>query len=125
MQGVRAAPMDSAAPAPVFGPETEIKATDARSLASDQAVGEARRYYRAQCNQYESPGFCECVTAGVAQALMPEEVRIAGRTISERINAQGDAGAASQSDASVAMSSAERIGQVEGHYADACAQFRG
>jgi hypothetical protein len=125
MQGVRAAPMDSTAPASVFGPETEINTSDARSLASDQAVGEARRYYRAQCNEYESPGFCECVTAGVAQALMPEEVRIAGRTIGERINAQGDASIASRSDASLAMSSAERIEQVEGHYADACAQFRG
>lgn len=125
LQGVRAAPMDSAAPAPTFGPRTEINAADARSLASNQAVGEARRYYRAQCNQYESPGFCECVTAGVAQALMPEEVRIAGRTIGERINAQGDAGPATQSDATAAMSSAERIEQVEGHYANACAQFRG
>lgn len=103
----------------------EINTADARSLASDQAVGEARRYYRNQCNQFESPGFCDCVTAGVAQALMPEEVRIAGRTIGERITAQGDAGIASQSDATAAMSSAERIEQVEGHYADACAQFRG
>jgi len=119
--GTRAASMDAS----VISPEAEITSTDARSLASDQAVGEARRYYRAQCNQYESPGFCECVTAGVAQALMPEEVRIAGRTIGERINAQGDAGIASQSDATAAMSSAERIEQVEGHYADACAQFRG
>jgi len=121
--GTRAASMDASAP--VIAPEAEITSTDARSLASDQAVGEARRYYRAQCNQYESPGFCDCVTAGVAQALMPEEVRIAGRTIGERINAQGDAGIASQSDATAAMSSAERIEQVEGHYADACAQFRG
>jgi len=121
--GTRAASMDESAP--VIAPEAEITSTDARSLASDQAVGDARRYYRAQCNQHESAGFCECVTAGVAQALMPEEVRIAGRTIGERINAQGDAGIASQSDATAAMSSAERIEQVEGHYADACAQFRG
>lgn len=128
MVGTRAAPMDSGAPpAPrtELGPETPINAADARSLASDAAVGDARRYYRNQCNQYESPGFCECVTAGVAQALMPEEVRIAGRTIGERINAQGDAAYSSQSDAGVAMSSAERIEQVEGHYADACSQFRG
>lgn len=127
MVGVRAAPLDSGVPAPrtAMAPETPVNTTDARSLASDQAVGDARRYYRNQCNQYESPGFCECVTAGVAQALMPEEVRIAGRTIGDRITAQGDAAYASQSDASVAMSSAERIEQVEGHYADACAQFRG
>jgi len=128
MVGTRAVPMDSAtpvAPRTQMGPETPVNSADARTLASDQAVGDARRYYRNQCNQYESPGFCECVTAGVAQALMPEEVRIAGRTIGDRITAQGDAAYASQSAASVAMSSAERIEQVEGHYADACAQFRG
>lgn len=98
---------------------------DARSLASDRDVGEARRYYRAQCNRHQSAEFCDCVTAGVAQALMPQEVRIAARTIGERINAQGDAQTASDSDASTeAMSSAERIEQIEGHYANACAQFR-
>lgn len=125
MEGVRAVPMDSTAQTTAMGPETPINAADARSLASDQAVGDARRYYRAQCNQYESAGFCECVTAGVAQALMPDEVRLAGRTVGERINAQGDAAYSSRTDAGDAMSSAERIEQVEGHYADACAQFRG
>ncbi len=129
MEGVRAQPLDSEAPAPsvavdTFGPQRAIVATDARSLASDQAVGETRRYYRAQCNQYESAAFCDCVTAGVAQVLMPEEVRIAGRTTRERITAQGDASYSEQSDSTPAMSSAERIEQVEGHYADACASFR-
>lgn len=66
------------------------------------------------------------MTAGVAQALLPQEVRIAGRTIAERMEAQGDATIASDTDVSDApMSSAERIEQVEGHYADACAQYRG
>ena len=125
MEGTRAAAMDQSAQAVPVPPQAEITATDARSLASDQAVGEARRYYRAQCNEYQSVGFCDCVTAGVAQALMPEEVRIAARTIGERINAEGDAAYSTQSDATAAMSSAERIEQVEGHYADACAQFRG
>lgn len=129
MEGVAAQPMDSApigasAAAAPLAPEAEMTATDARSLASDQAVGEARRYYRAQCNQYESAAFCDCVTAGVAQALMPDEVRLAGRTIRERITAQGDMGYAEQSDATAAMSSAERIEQVEGHYADACQAYR-
>lgn len=123
MEGARARAMDQSAV--TLPARAEITATDARSLASDQAVGEARRYYRAQCNEYESVGFCDCVTAGVAQALMPEEVRIAARTIGERITAEGDAAISSQSDATAAMSSAERIEQVEGHYADACAEFRG
>lgn len=123
MEGTRAVAMDQGA---VTVPaQAEITATDARSLASDQAIGDARRYYRAQCNEYQSVGFCDCVTAGVAQALMPEEVRIAARTIGERINAEGDAAYSTQSDATAAMSSAERIEQVEGHYADACAEFRG
>jgi hypothetical protein len=98
---------------------------DARALASDQDVGEARRAYRNACEQHQSPGYCDCVTAGVAQALMPQEVRIAARTIGERINAQGDAMIASESDRMVGIdNSAERIEHVEAHYASACAQFR-
>lgn len=98
---------------------------DARTLASDQDVAEARRAYRNACAQHQSPGYCDCVTAGVAQALMPSEVRIAARTIGERINAQGDAMIATESDNMVGIeSSAERIEHVEGHYANACEQFR-
>lgn len=98
---------------------------DARSLASDQDVGDARRAYRAACERFQAPGYCDCVTAGVAQALMPAEVRIAARTIGERINAQGDAAIATESDSTVGVeSSAERIEQIEGHYANACEQFR-
>jgi hypothetical protein len=103
-----------------------MQSPDARSLASDEEVGEARRYYRAQCSEHESAAFCDCVTAGVAQALMPAEVRIAARTIGERVTAQGDALVASESDGSfaAAASSAQRIARVEGHYADACAIYR-
>jgi len=98
---------------------------DARQLASDEEIGEARRTYRAACEQHEAPGFCECVSAGVAQALMPAEVQIAARTIGERISAQGDAVIRSESDRAYgAESSAERIEQAEGHYADTCEQFR-
>ena len=99
---------------------------DGRSMASDQEVGAARRYYRQQCNNVESRGFCECVTAGVAQALAPAEVRMAARTIRERITAQGDsAGASVSSDATLgAQNSEQRVEQIEGHYADACIQFR-
>lgn len=101
-------------------------AQDARMIASDQEVGEARRAYRAACDRVESTGFCECVTAGVAQALHPSEVRIAARTVGDRIMAQGDAAMASETDSTVGLqSSAARIEQVEAHYADACTQFRG
>lgn len=101
--------------APAGGPSV---VPDARDLSSDQQVGEARRAYRAACSQHENAGFCDCVTAGVAQALMPVEVRMAARSFSERIPAQGDA-YASDGD-----SSAARIEQVEAQYADACSQFR-
>ena len=104
--------------APATGSPTVIP--DARSLASDQQVGEARRAYRAACQRDENAGFCDCVTAGVAQSLMPDEVRLAARTFGERIPAQGDAYQSDQP----AMSSAARIEQVEAQYADACAQFR-
>jgi hypothetical protein len=104
--------------APATGSPTVI--LDARSLASDQQVGEARRAYRQACQRSENAGFCDCITAGVAQSLMPDEVLLAARTFGERLPAQGDA---YQSDAP-AMSSAARIAQVEAQYANACAQFR-
>jgi hypothetical protein len=109
-----------------LNPPADPAPQDARTMASDREVGEARRAYRASCERYESHGFCECVTAGLAQALHPSEVRIAARTIGERITAQGDATMSSQTDSTAGLeSSAARIEQVEGHYADACAQFRG
>jgi hypothetical protein len=102
---------------------------DARELASDAEVGEARRAYRAACARHETAGFCDCVTAGVAQTLMPVEVRMAARTFAERIPAQGDAYAGATGDMTVAdmtenASSAARIEHVEAHYANACARFR-
>lgn len=98
---------------------------DGRAMASDQEVGEARRAYRAQCSRFESPGFCDCVTAGVAQALAPADVRIAARTIGERISSQGDAPAGADSDTAASVEpTMTRIELVEAHYADACQQLR-
>jgi len=98
---------------------------DAHVVASDNEVGQARRAYRGQCNRYESASFCECLTAGVAQALAPVDVRLAARTIRERINAQGDASAPANSDPAIGEGNAmSRIEQAEGHYAVACAQYR-
>lgn len=116
----QANPNASATPAP-----ESAEAPDARQVASDADIGDARRYYRAQCSKHESAAFCECVTAGVAQALTPQEVRIAARTIGERITAQGDAAQGATTDrAAAGANSRDRISQVEGHYADACQQFR-
>ena len=102
-----------------------VHVTDAQSIASATEVGVTRRAYRAACNRYESASFCECVTAGVAQVLVPGEMRIAARTIGERITAQGDASVVGQTDtAPVGASSQERIETAEGFYADSCAQYR-
>ena len=112
-------------PLPAVVPHVPDLTPDARTLASDQDVGQARRAYRAACSQHENAAFCDCVTAGVAQALMPAEVRMAARTFGERIPAQGDSYAAADSDRTAgAESSRARIEQVEGHYADACATLR-
>ena len=100
---------------------------DARAVASDGDVGQARRAYRASCGRYESAVFCECVTAGVAQALTPADLRIAARTIRERITAQGDAASSAKSDPPIGEGEGDamtRIEQAEGHYVDSCAQFR-
>lgn len=99
---------------------------DAQSLANPRDVAQARRAYRAQCQRGQTAAFCECVTAGVAQTLMPEEVRIAARGVRERFSAQGDAVSAEPVDATPnGMSSAARIQEVESQYANACSQFRG
>lgn len=119
--GVVASPIQAA---PAGSPES-LAAPDARTLAGDAEVGEARRAYRAACQRHETASFCDCVTAGVAQALMPSEVRIAARTFGERIPAQGDTIAPSDSDNTVGLeSSAARIEQVEAHYTGACAAYR-
>ena len=110
---------------PAVVPHVPDLTPDARTMASDADVGQARRAYRAACSRHENAAFCDCVTAGVAQALMPAEVRMAARTFGERIPAQGDSYAASDSDRTAgAESSRIRIEQVEGHYADACATLR-
>ncbi|MEJ0059413.1 MAG: hypothetical protein WDM79_07520 [Terricaulis sp.] len=113
--------MSAPIPAPVAG------IPDGRSVATDAEVGEARREYRAQCGRVESDGFCECVTAGVAQALAPADVRLAASTLGERLGAEGDAaaGAVETDQAPGHVDSMTRIEQVEAHYADACAATRG
>ena len=103
----------------------DTTSVDARTVASDEEVGQARRAYRAQCGRFESAAFCDCVTAGVAQALAPSDVRLAARTIRERLTAQGDAAPTAATDPAIGEGDAmSRIEQAEGHYADACSSFR-
>ena len=120
-----AAGQDQMAPQAAADSSVQAAATDGRSVASDAEVGVARRSYRAACGRYQNAGYCDCVTAGVAQALSPSDVRLAARTIRQRINAQGDAAGGGDSDLAPPDANAmSRIETVEGHYADACAQFR-
>ncbi|MGE3143370.1 MAG: hypothetical protein AB7L65_08620 [Hyphomonadaceae bacterium] len=101
-----------------------LETPDARSVASDDEVRVARRAYRAACERVENQGFCECVTAGVAQALSPADVRIAAQTLPERLAAEGDSAARAGTDTAVSADAMTRIETAESHYADACAQFR-
>ena len=119
-------PMEPANPSASVTPAPpSAESPDARQVASDAEVGVARRAYRASCQRYQSFGFCDCLTAGVAQALAPAEVRIAARGIGSWINAQGDAAGGADSDSTAAGSnSMTRIDQVQSHYAETCAQFR-
>ncbi|MBX3430500.1 MAG: hypothetical protein KF779_13045 [Hyphomonadaceae bacterium] len=67
--------------APTGAEQAQATATqnygDARSVASDDAVRDARRAYRTACQQSNSDGWCECMTGGMAQALPPAELAIA------------------------------------------------
>ncbi|MGE0045974.1 MAG: hypothetical protein AB7J28_04630 [Hyphomonadaceae bacterium] len=121
-----AAPAIEESATPLQSPIGQSEVPDARSMASDAEVGEARRYYRAQCETFESAAFCECVTAGVAQALAPEDVRLAARTSRERLPAMGDAATAGLTDQSnePLANQSTRIEEVEAFYADACAAHR-
>lgn len=114
---------ESAAQAQTKAPPAEFSAPDARSIASDAEVGQARRAYRDACNRAQSSGSCDCVTAGIAQALAPDEVNLAARTIGERTNASVTA---PETDVPpIGASSADGIAHVEAFYANSCAQFRG
>lgn len=107
-------------PTPAVVPHVPDLTPDARTMASDADVGQARRAYRAACMRTQNFGYCDCVTAGVAQALMPAEVRMAARTFGQR----GAAAGADSDRTAGAQNSAARIEQVESHYAGACSTLR-
>jgi hypothetical protein len=123
-------PQSSMAPQQSMTPQPDTAAlsetiNDAKSTYTEAQVRGPRRAYRAACQRYESRGFCDCVTAGVAQALPPDMVRMAARTVGERITAQGSGSPGYDTDARIGSETPqERIQQVEGHYADACQQLR-
>lgn len=133
MKMLLAAALLSAASFAAFAAEPSVKTTDpaatavdAQTVASTEEVGVARRGYRASCQRYENVSFCDCMAAGMAQALAPADLRLASRTIRERITAQGDAPGGSDADPAINQGDAmSRIQQAEGHYTDVCSQYRG
>lgn len=84
---------------------------DARSTASDAEVRDARRAYRAACQQRNSDGYCECMTGGMAQALAPAELAVATAAFT---------GASVQATDAVR----QRVATVRQDVDRGCAQFR-
>lgn len=84
---------------------------DARSTASDAEVRDARRAYRAACQQRHSEGYCECMTGGMAQALAPAELAVATAVFT---------GASVQATDAVR----QRVATVRQDVDRGCAQFR-
>jgi hypothetical protein len=99
---------------------------DSQSTYNAREVAGARQRYRAACQRHQSREFCDCLAAGVSQAMPPGLVRQASSGIGDRIAAPGDANAPIyRADARVGVDDPEgRIVEVEGHYANACEQFR-
>jgi hypothetical protein len=100
---------------------------DSQSTYPAQEVAAARQAYRAACQGHQSPEFCDCLAAGVAQAMPPRLVRQASSGIGDRFAALGSAASVPiyRADARYGADDPEgRITQVEAHYANACQQFR-
>lgn len=66
------------------GPTQTPSYEDARSMASDAEVRDARRAYRAACQTRNSEGYCECMTGGMAQVLPPAELAVATADLTGR-----------------------------------------
>ncbi len=94
-----------------IGPATQPYA-DARSTASDEEVRGARRAYRAACQTRHSEAYCECMTGGMAQALVPTDLAIATAEFSgQSVPASEPARA--------------RVASMRSEIDRGCAQFRG
>jgi hypothetical protein len=57
---------------------------DAQSAYGAAEIGVSRRAYRAQCTRFQPVDLCECLTAGYAQILSPDEVRFATAELATR-----------------------------------------
>ncbi len=96
-------------------------------------MAQERRAYRDACARYESYGWCECMGAGMAQALSPAEMRLARAALREQHESANAETAAATAEAAAAapqyvrenrMDSFARIREVEAGLTAACMQFR-
>lgn len=96
-------------------------------------IAQERRAYRDTCAQYENYGWCECMGAGLAQALTPAEMRLARASLPERYESvtaeTAAATAAAEAEAPQylrenRLDSYARIREVETGLVEACMQFR-
>jgi len=63
---------------------SSLSGRDAQSVYSAAEVGVTRRAYRAQCTKHQAADLCECLTAGYAQMLTPNEMRFAAAELRVR-----------------------------------------
>lgn len=92
--------------------------SDAQAVYSPADVGAARRAYRAECTRHQPAAQCECMTAGLAQALPPADVRLAARRLARQA---GERRAPVYADADARAAAWARIQQVEADLAPVCA----
>ena len=111
LAAVACASPESAPSASAQQAQTAPTYQDARSTASDEAVRDARRAYRAACQQSRSDAWCECMTGGMAQALPPQDLAIATAAFT-------GAGIEASSEARA------RVASTRGDVEQSCQQYR-
>lgn len=108
-----------------------IGASVAPAWSANDPTSVARQQYRAECSRFEPSEWCECMGAGMAQTLTPEEMTLARRALRDRHVSvtPARAEATEATIASVGMDPArddpfERIREVETQVSAPCAAFR-
>lgn len=106
-------------------------ATAVPAWSANDPISVARQQYRAECSRFEPSAWCECMGAGMAQSLTPEEMTLARMSIRDR---HRTVTAARNAETSFTIAAAgldparddayERIREVETQVSAPCAVFR-
>lgn len=100
------------APRPEFAEDRGGPAyADARDVASDAEVRDARRAYRSACRTRHSEAYCECMTGGMAQALPPGHLAVA-------------TAAFTGADVQASQDIRDRVARTRSEVERGCSQFR-